>query len=159
MVLRLALHALAATAVGFSTGAVTGRELAQDSAPAYRLEFVDEGPSAKLAYGVPDSDALALMLECDKGSGRVAISDALRQGPPRLVLAAGSARTALAVQTEDMAGSTVMTAETSARAPALTAFRRAGALDVTSGETRYRVAADRAQRREVDRFFAACERA
>jgi hypothetical protein len=60
----LALGALAGCMSLHTTGSAT-----MTNYGLYYSENEDEG--AKLAYGLENSDALSLMLECKKGSGRV----------------------------------------------------------------------------------------
>lgn len=129
-------------------------------AGSYGLYYNDAGPTASLAYGQPNSDNVALMLECAKRSGRVQVSDAARTGPvPQLVLASGSARSTLAARMEAAEGPPVLVADAGVASPALEGFRRTGKINVAYGDVRYGVAADGREKAEVARFFAVCSRA
>jgi hypothetical protein len=129
-------------------------------APGYGLYYNDAGPTASLAYGQANSDNVALMLECAKGSGRVQVSDLARSGPAaQIVLASGGARSPLAARMETSEGPAVLVAYAAIGAPALDGFRRTGRIDVAYGDVRYGVSADRAEQGRVQQFFAACQRA
>ncbi len=53
--------------------------------PAFGLFYNDQGASVSLAYGQANSDDVALMLSCAKRSGKVDVSDVVRdsRGPRR----------------------------------------------------------------------------
>jgi hypothetical protein len=126
----------------------------------YGLFYNDAGQTASLAYGQANSDNVALMLECAKGSGRVQVSDAARTGPvPQIVLASAGARSPLAARMEAAEGPPVLVAGADVATPALDGFRRTGRIQVAYGDVRYAVSADGAERAGVARFFAACGRA
>ena len=131
------------------------------AAPAhYGLFYNDGGSTASLAYGQANSDNVALMLECAKGSGQVQVSDAARTGPvPQIVLASAGARSPLAARMEASEGPAVLVAKADVGAPALDGFRRTGRIQVAYGDIRYDVAADASERAGVASFFAACNRA
>lgn len=137
-----------------------GQKAALNGTPGYGLYYNDSGQTASLAYGQPNSDNVALMLECAKGSGRVQVSDAARTGPvPQIVLASSGVKSTLAARMETAEGPPVLVADARVASPALAAFRRTGRIDVAYGDVRYGLSADRAERGRVARFFAACERA
>jgi hypothetical protein len=132
----------------------------QPAAARYGLFYNDAGPTASLAYGQANSDNVALMLECAKGSGRVQVSDAARTGPvPQIVLASAGAKSPLAARIETAEGPPVLVADATLATPALDGFRRTGRIEVAYGDVRYGVAADGAEQAGVARFFAACGRA
>lgn len=125
----------------------------------YGLYYNDGGQTASLAYGQPDSDNVALMLECAKGSGQVQVSDAARTGPvPQMVLVSDGYRSVLPARTEASDGPPVLVADAALTAPALAGFRKTGRIEVAYGGVRYGVSADRAEQAGVARFFAACGR-
>ena len=47
-------------------------------AEGFGLYFQDEGSDVKLAYGLANSDDIALMLECAKGTGEIQVTDVAR---------------------------------------------------------------------------------
>lgn len=126
--------------------------------PGYGLHFIDEGDKAKLAYGMTNSDNVALMLECAKGSRNIEITDVARGDNRKLMLKSGATRS-------DFGGvivpgpSPVLTASGKVDTPALKAFRETGQIEVQTGDRRYGVTASGAEHAEVKRFFAVCERA
>ncbi len=129
---------------------------------AYGLYYNDQGSAASLAYGLANSDDVALMLQCDKGKGRVEVSDIVRTRPaPRLVLTSAGRSTAVAVKVGqgESDGPRVLTGQTPLDAPALAAFRSTGRIEVLNGDVRYRLKASDAERAAVEQFFTACGRA
>jgi hypothetical protein len=125
----------------------------------YGLYFLDEGSVAKLAYGLPNSDDVGLMMECDKGSGRIAVSDIARGPiPARLTLIAGQGRADLPVRAEADAegGSPILEGAARIDNPALKGFRDSGHIEVRMGGMHYDVDATAAERVGVAQFFSAC---
>ena len=125
----------------------------------FGLHFQDEGPDVKLAYGIADSDDVALMLECAKGSGEVQVTDVARDSArPMLVLASNDGVSALAasLQLNPEGPAPLLSAETSVDSPALASFRHSGVIAVRNGDFRYGIRATDGERAEVGRFFAAC---
>jgi hypothetical protein len=113
---------------------------------------------ASLAYGLEGSDAVAAILRCKPGSGRVAISTfpaAARQGAV-VTLRSGAAvsrRRSHAEPNEAAEGMLVQTL-VPARDPVLQAFRRGGRLSIATGSERTDLPA--ASRALTDRFFRSC---
>lgn len=125
--------------------------------PHYRLNYDDKGETVALVYGVPKSDDVALMLECSKGSGRIELTDVVRDKQAKaVVLSAGGRSTTVPVTIEADEGGETVSGRLALSAPALQAFRRTGALEVANGRARYVVAADARARAGVDRFFETC---
>ncbi len=131
------------------------------STPGFALFYMDEGASAKLAYGAPNSDDVGLMMECAKGSHVVDLSDAARAGgaASKLILASNGRKTAIPTATSMGDGAPLLTARISSDSAPLQAFRRSGKIDVAYGETTYGIAASASERAGVERFFAACDHA
>ena len=128
-------------------------------ADGFGLFFQDEGSSAKLAYGLADSDDVALMLQCAKGSGQVQVTDVARDtARPVLVLASAEGASVLlaSLQPNPEGQAPLLAAQTRADSPALAAFRDTGRISVRNGDFRYAITATSAERTSVDRFFAAC---
>jgi hypothetical protein len=129
------------------------RQTATTSVPAASrsgtgLFFVDEGGSAKLAYGLANSDDVDLMLECAAGDARA----------PRLTLISSGRRADLPTTAEAGEGATLLVANTTSDAAPLQSFRRSGQLMVSYADRRVGVNANADERAGVERFFAACER-
>ncbi|HTK35675.1 MAG TPA: hypothetical protein VL358_10385 [Caulobacteraceae bacterium] len=128
-------------------------------APAFGFFYLDEGPSAKLAYGEPNSDNVGLMLQCARGSRMVEVSDVVRSAPAKtLTLTSAGQSSALATEVQSGEGAPLIVAHVPAAAPALAAFRKSGQMEVSYAGLRYGVAAKPPERPAVERFFAACER-
>ena len=134
--------------------------IAPQAAPsAYRLFYMDEGSSAKLAYGAPNSDDVSLMMQCAKGSHMIDISDVARDGtPPTLLLASSGKSARLTVQPSSGDGETLVVARAQTDAQPLRAFRRSGRIEVVYSGTRYVIAAGAPERVGVEHFFSDCDR-
>ncbi len=117
----------------------------------------DEG-SAKLAYGAPDSDDVGLMMECDKGSRTVRVSDIVRSNPaPMLILASAGGRSELKAAVEPGEGQPLVTASAPSAAPAFDGFRKSGKIEVDYAGLTYSLAAKPFEKPTVERFFAMCD--
>jgi hypothetical protein len=128
-------------------------------APGFGFFYLDEGPSAKLAYGEPNSDNVGLMLQCTRGSRMVEVSDVVRSAPANMLsLASLGQRTDLAAKTEAGEGAPMVVAHAPSAAPALAAFRKSGRMEVSYAGMRYSVAAKPQEQASVERFFSTCER-
>ena len=126
--------------------------------PGYGLFYMDEGASAKLAYGQANSDNVGLMLQCQKGSRQIDVTDAARTMPSgTLTLASSGAQTTLKTEAQSFEGSSFVVAHAPSEAAPLRAFRRSGRMDVAYAGTHYGVAASADERAGVELFFAACE--
>ena len=162
MLQNLIRYCIVAFALGFAVSACTGdggraRPVAVMPA-SFGLFFLDEGPSAKLAYGEANSDNVGLMLECAKGSHRVRVTDLVRSAAaPMVTLVSDGRETALKTTVAPGAGSSIYPASAPAGAPALAGFRRSGRMQVSYAGLRYGVVAKPNERMSVEQFFTACE--
>ena len=128
-------------------------------APGFGFYYLDEGPSAKLAYGEANSDNVGLMLQCARGSRMVEVSDVVRSAPARtLTLVSAGQRSDLDAQVQPGEGQPLVVAHAPSAAPVLSAFRRSGRMEVSYAGLRYSVAAKPQEQPSVERFFSACER-
>jgi hypothetical protein len=124
---------------------------------AYGLFYMDEGRSAKLAYGAANSDDVSLMMQCVKGSHMVDVSDVARDGSgATLTLISGKRSESLRTAPSRGDGETLLIARTSTDAPPLVAFRQSGRIDVAYPGAKYVIVAGPSERIGVERFFAAC---
>jgi hypothetical protein len=127
--------------------------------PGFGLYYMDEGASAKLAYGAPNSDDVDLMLECAKGSRQVQVTEAAGAAhAPVLTLVSAGRRADFKAEAQTGDGSTILVANATTDAAPLQAFRRSGKLEVAYAGARVGVNASADERPGVERFFAACER-
>lgn len=138
-----------------------GDKAVQTAMPAdFGFHFLDEGSDAKLAYGQANSDNVGLMLQCEKGSRMVAVSDMVRSSPtPTLTLVSGKASSTVKVAIEPGPGAAVAVGQAPVATPALTGFRKSGKLAVSYAGLRYDMTAKPNEQASVQRFFAACEKA
>ena len=132
--------------------------------PGYGLYFSLDGDRAKLAYGQANSDDIALMLECERGSRTVEITDVApaksRESQPMLILASGKMISPLPARTqanEEGEGVLAM-AQAPTSLPALDGFRRTGSISVRYAGRQHGLSATARERAQVARFFTVCER-
>lgn len=133
--------------------------------PQLGLFYMDEGPSAKLAYGQANSDNVGLMLQCARGSRMVDVSDLMvapdgraPSTPSRtLLLTSGTDRATLSAERADGDGATFLVARTRADTGPLANFRRTGRMTVGSDARAYPIAAKPGERAAIEQFFSACE--
>jgi len=156
----LAAAALAGAAAQTAcTGGSQDAAVEAGLARGFGLYYLDEGASAKLAYGQANSDNVGLMLQCTKGSRAVEVSDLVRSTPaPTLALISAGARTEVKVSVQPGDGQSVVTGQTRSAAPALSGFRRSGKLEVAFAGLRYGIRVKPAEKPSVERFFADCEK-
>ena len=152
----LALGALAGVAaLAACTHAPARLSLNRD----YGLFYNDQGETVALAYGLPNSDDVALMLQCRKGSGRVELTDTARDASATaIVLTADGRRTSVPVRVEESegAGGKILTGHMPLSAPALQGLRKSGLVEVAGGRSRYAIIIAEDQRPGVERFFKVC---
>ncbi|OYX30187.1 MAG: hypothetical protein B7Y99_12020 [Caulobacterales bacterium 32-69-10] len=161
MLRKLALTGLLAATASLAACSQDGRQgdYATTLPAGFGLFYLDEGPSAKLAYGQANSDNVGLMLQCAKGSRMVEVSDSVRSSPaPTLVLTSGGKTAALKAEVHAGEGPSIVTAQTSSSSPVLAGFRQSGKMEVSYAGLRYGVAAKPDEKAGVERFFSACER-
>jgi hypothetical protein len=129
-------------------------------APGFALFYMDEGSSAKLAYGAPNSDDVGVMMECAKGSNVIEVSEVARTGPSHTLDLTSQGRSAsLQAIPAGGEGEVLVIGRTRSDAPPLQAFRRSGRIDVAYAGTQYAIETNPTERSGVKRFFAACDRA
>ena len=127
--------------------------------PGFALFYMDEGATAKLAYGAPNSDDVGLMMECKKGSHAIDVSDVARSGAaPTMTLASAGRAQKLAGTPSTGDEAAVLVAHTRSDAPPLQNFKQSGRIDVAYAGQSYAIAANAQERAGVRRFFEACDR-
>ena len=162
MLRRLAFATLLTSSALFAgcTHEDSGSALQTTMPAEFGFHYLDEGPSAKLAYGQANSDNVGLMLQCAKGSRTVEVSDMVRsESAPTMTLASAGQRSDVAMKVEPGPGAAIATGRTSATTPALLGFRKSGRIEVTYAGLKYGMAAKPQERPNVERFFSACDRA
>jgi len=119
-------------------------------------ETPEEG--AKLAYGAPNSDNVALMLSCQPASGEVRVSTSSMSPSPAIVLKSGKTETALpAVATPSMGQGHFLEAGAKATDPVLASFARTGDISVMQGKSAMKLPSVSADRPRITKFFATCK--
>lgn len=110
-----------------------------------------EGQMAKLAYGVENSDQLALMMTCGRGQTQAVVYGDVRPSSPRLI------KTALSTEALDpLSGELADEARISVRDPAMQQLARRGKLEVEGEAGRFELTATLDERRLIGDFFAYC---
>jgi hypothetical protein len=145
----------------FAAGALAGCSSPQTGLfPQFGLYFNQDDQAADLAYGRANSDDVAVMLQCAKGSRQVQLTDVAPAKPhERLELTSGTQRMSLPARLWiDDTGAPLAQAILPMDAPVLRDFRRSGTIAVSLGGLRYGLKARRDEQDAVSRFFTACER-
>ncbi len=109
-----------------------------------------EGSLAKLAYGVENSDQLALMMTCERGQSEATIYGDVRPASPRLIKAS------MMAEIDPLSGELLDGARISVRDPALKQLAGSGKLVVEANAGAFELSADLVERRLIGEFFAYC---
>lgn len=110
-----------------------------------------EGAMAKLAYGVANSDQLALMMTCEPGQTQATVYGDVHPASPRLLKA--SVKTAAI---DPLGGGLADEARIPLRDPALRKLADSGKLTVEGDAGHFELTATGDERRLVREFFAYC---
>lgn len=110
-----------------------------------------EGPMAKLAYGVANSDQLALMMTCEPGQAQAIVYGDVQPASPRLHKASMTSAVI-----DPLTGGLANETRISLRDPALLELARRGAMEVESDAGHFELTVDHDERRLVSEFFAYC---
>lgn len=142
----------AVAALGLITVAAHSQatDASETAAPAMSWHLSHEGDMAKLAYGVANSDHLALMVTCRPGRTQAKVYGDVQPASPRLVKA--SAETAI----DPLGGGLADESRISLRDPTLQKLLRRGTLDVEGDAGHFELTADGEDRRVIEKFFAYC---
>ena len=121
-----------------------------------------ESEGAKLAYGVPQTDQVLVMMTCQMNSGRVEVSMTAPQerARGRIGLASRGERLELAAEVapSPMGDLAVVMAQTDAAQAALDRFAHSGDLTVSGQGRAVKAVARGEDRAKVADFFGACRR-
>lgn len=110
-----------------------------------------EGAMAKLAYGVANSDQLALMMTCEPGQTQAKVYGDVQPASPRLVKASMKAEAI-----DPLSGGLADEARIPLQAPVLRKLARSGTLAVEGDAGHFELTARGDERRLVQEFFAYC---
>ncbi len=149
------LKSLLPAAAALSLAALAGQ--AMTTAPALPGQGVagwhllHEGSMAKLAYGVPDSDQVALMLTCSPGDRTAVVYGDTQPRSPALTLAASGPQPIDPLSDGEAFETRLPLTDT-----ALTGLARGGRMTVQSEAGARQIRASRAERRMVQGFLSYC---
>jgi len=146
-----AVAALGLIAVAAQSEAVHADAEAEGGAAPMGWHLSHEGPMAKLAYGVANSDQLALMMTCEPGQAQAIVYGDVQPASPRLHRAS---MTSAAI--DPLSGALADESRISLRDPTLVRLVRRGTLAVEGDAGHFELTADRDERRLVSEFFAYC---
>ncbi|MDG2522720.1 hypothetical protein P7B02_14370 [Caulobacter segnis] len=123
------------------------------------LENQSEG--AKLAYGLPNSDAVILMMTCKPGTKSVGLSLISGDKKPEFTLVSRKAQERVVGRStpDMMSGARLIEASSRADGAALRSFERTGDLAVVNQGRRFNLKAGKNDRADVTQFFRSCGRA
>lgn len=110
-----------------------------------------EGPMAKLAYGVANSDQLALMMTCEPGQAQAIVYGDVQPASPRLHKASMTSAVI-----DPLSGDLAQESRISLRDPALLKLVRRGTLEVAGAAGHFELTVDPDERGLVSEFFAYC---
>lgn len=110
-----------------------------------------EGEMAKLAYGVANSDQLALMITCEPGQSDAVLYGDVRPAGPRLQQAS-----MVAAAIDPLGGGLVDEMRMPLDDPALETLARRGRMEVEGDAGTYELGASRDERRLIGQFFSYC---
>lgn len=147
-VLIPAVAALAALTLAAQTRSA---DASVEAAPAMGWHLSHEGAIAKLAYGVENSDQLALMMTCMPGDAQAVVYGDVKPAGARLMQAAFSATGPDPLSAGDATEETV-----SVRDPALRRLASSGVLRVEGEAGRFDIKATPAEKRVVSSFLSYC---
>ena len=124
---------------------------AEAPAPAMGWHLSHEGVMAKLAYGVANSDQLALMLTCEPGAAQAIIYGDVQPASPRLTKASMGP-----IDIDPLSGGLGDEARLALGDPTLKSLARNGKLAVEGDAGHFELTADGDERRLIRKFFAYC---
>lgn len=148
---KIAIPAVAALGlIAFAARSqATNLDVQSDVAP-MGWHLSHEGSLAKLAYGVENSDQLALMMTCERGQTQAIVYGDVQPASPRIVRA--STTSAIDPLSGDLSGETRI----SVRDPAMQQLALSGKLAVEADAGLFQLSATPAERRLIGDFFAYC---
>lgn len=151
MMLKIAIPAVAA--LGLIAFAAQSQATNSDVQPAVvpmGWHLSHEGSMAKLAYGVENSDQLALMMTCERGQTQATVYGDVQPAGLRPIKASMSAAI------DPLGGGLVEETRISTNDPALLQLARTGKLAVDADAGAFELSATSDERRLIGEFFAYC---
>lgn len=148
--LKFAVPAVAALGL-IAFAAQSSATNADAGTPGMGWHLSNEGAMAKLAYGVENSDQLALMMTCEPGRAQAVVYGDVQPASPRLTRASMGD-----VAIDPLSGGLADEATISLRDPTMQTLARTGRLTVEGEAGRFQLSATAEERALIDRFFAYC---
>ncbi|MDP1914359.1 hypothetical protein [Brevundimonas sp.] len=149
--LKIAIPAVAALGlIAFAARSQATNLDVQTGAAPMGWHLSHEGSLAKLAYGVENSDQVALMMTCERGQTQATVYGDVQPASPRLI------KTSTAAAIDPLGGELAAETRISVRDPALRQLARSGKLAVEADAGQFELSANPAERRLIGDFFAYC---
>ena len=145
----LAAVGLAAVAAHAATYSPSSSRSGGEAVPGWHM--LHEGTMAKLAYGLPDSDQLALMLTCAPGDGVAVVYGDVQPRSAGLILASHEPQPIDPLSNGEAFGARLPLGDA-----ALTGLARGGRMAVQTEAGDQQIRASRAERRMVQGFLSYC---
>lgn len=149
--LKIAIPAVAALgllALAAQSQATDSETRTSDAVMGWHLSH--EGSMAKLAYGIENSDQLALMITCERGQSQATVYGDVQPASPRLIKASTS------TEIDPLSGNLFAESRISMHDPALQQLARRGKLVVEAEAGMFELSANPQERRRIGDFFAYC---
>lgn len=148
--LKFAIPAVAALGL-LAFAAQSSASNADAATPGMGWHLSQEGAMAKLAYGVENSDQLALMMTCEPGRAQAVVYGDVQPAGPRLAQASLKE-----VAIDPLDGGLADETLISLRDPQMQDLARKGRITVEGDAGRFQLTAKASERALIDRFFAYC---
>ncbi|HWQ86988.1 hypothetical protein [Brevundimonas sp.] len=150
--LKFAIPAVAALGlIAFAARSQATNSDVQTSAAPMGWHLSHEGDLAKLAYGVANSDQLALMMTCEPGQAQAVLYGDVKPSGPRVQKAAMNT-----VAIDPLSGGLEDEVRLSVDDPSLKQLARRGTMAVEGDAGAFELTASRDERKMIDDFFAYC---
>lgn len=138
--------------VAFAAQSQSADPMTEANAHPMAWHLSHEGAMAKLAYGVANSDQLAVMMTCEPGDRTAAVYGAVQPVGARLIQASMTGP----AEIDPMTGGLAEESRIGLSDPALRALVQDGALPVRGDAGRGSLPADKDERRMIADFLAYC---
>lgn len=150
--LKFAIPAVAALGlIAFAAQSSASNSDARTGPGAMSWHLSHEGALAKLAYGVENSDQLALMMTCEPGRTQATVYGDVQPVTPRLIHASMNE-----AAIDPLDGELTDETRISLNDPTLRDLARKGTLAVEGDAGRFELTATPKDRAQIDAFFAYC---
>ncbi len=150
--LKFAIPAVAALGlIAFAAQSQATNSDAQTGVAPMAWHLSHEGDMAKLAYGVANSDQLALMMTCEPGQAQAVLYGDVKPVGPRIQKASMRA-----VAIDPLSGGLADEIRLSVEDPSLKQLAQRGRMAVEGDAGAFELTATHEERKLIDEFFAHC---